>query len=501
MTLTVLVSTALLAEVAIRRGTGGELIYPLDDTYIQMAIAKNLARDGIWGVASQYANAGSSIAWPLLLAGAYAVVGLNDVIPLLFNIVAAIVLVVMVVRFAEAHGATALEAAALAGLVSVPIVSLYRIGMEHTLACVAVLGSAVAVARVAAGTRPLSLAVLGAGAVLMAVRYDLAAVAAPLLLALLVCQGWRAGLSFVALSAVPVGLAALSATSHGWPLLPTPVLLKHRLVAVDAWSLDGLATVAGGGWSALMASPALLVIAILCLGLIATARGEEDGRARELRILQLITVLAVLLHVNFGRTGPPSRYTAPLVVLGTVAIAADLRRVTRSIAPNRRWAAGALAAIYVGVVAVRGYSGATRVIELAHGVYDYEYQLADFFRRRAPGQGIVLGDVGAVAYQTDVPLVDVQALLTPELLPAARRHEIDHATTSRLASDRGIKISLVPLAEWSCVGAWQFADWKTPFYAADEETAVQLSETLRAAAEEDGAPVAIGDEACEDFRD
>src|SRR5438132_223114 len=48
---------------------GGAFTYPLDDAYIHLAVAKNLAAHGVWGVTQHgFTFANSSLAWPLLLA-------------------------------------------------------------------------------------------------------------------------------------------------------------------------------------------------------------------------------------------------------------------------------------------------------------------------------------------------------------------------------------------------------------------------------------------------
>lgn len=64
----------------------GHLIYSLDDPYILMAVAKNLALHGVWGVTPyEVANASTSILYPIVLAGLFRVFGVLHDIPFILN--------------------------------------------------------------------------------------------------------------------------------------------------------------------------------------------------------------------------------------------------------------------------------------------------------------------------------------------------------------------------------------------------------------------------------
>src|SRR5215207_5943541 len=66
----------------------GHLSYELDDTYIHMAVARNLAEHGVWGVTRyEFTPVSSSLIWPILLASIYWVFGAIESVPLILNLI------------------------------------------------------------------------------------------------------------------------------------------------------------------------------------------------------------------------------------------------------------------------------------------------------------------------------------------------------------------------------------------------------------------------------
>lgn len=58
------------------RLAANHFVYPLDDTYIHMAIAKNFALHGVWGVTRfGFTSSSSSVLFDLLIAGIYLFTG------------------------------------------------------------------------------------------------------------------------------------------------------------------------------------------------------------------------------------------------------------------------------------------------------------------------------------------------------------------------------------------------------------------------------------------
>src|SRR5262249_16064168 len=116
--------------------TGGEFSYPLDDSYIHLALAKNLAAHGVWGPTRyEAAAASSSPLWTLLIALTFKIVGNNVLVPVSLNFILAIAtyLTVMKLMSRWISSEWARSGIALVILLAVPVSVLVFNGMEHML--------------------------------------------------------------------------------------------------------------------------------------------------------------------------------------------------------------------------------------------------------------------------------------------------------------------------------------------------------------------------------
>src|SRR5258708_14776519 len=60
----------------------GIFTYPLDDSYIHLAVAKNLALSNIWAISShEFASAASSILYPFLLSPIFKITVVYTLVP------------------------------------------------------------------------------------------------------------------------------------------------------------------------------------------------------------------------------------------------------------------------------------------------------------------------------------------------------------------------------------------------------------------------------------
>ena len=129
-------TVGIIYLVSIRQNDG-QLVYALDDAYIHMAIAKNFSQHGVWGV-TRYAfgSSTSSVLWTLILSAIYRLFGVNDISPLVLNVLSATGLVWAVYailrRRSGLHPLYVLVI--LLGIIYLtPLPVLIYTGLEHTL--------------------------------------------------------------------------------------------------------------------------------------------------------------------------------------------------------------------------------------------------------------------------------------------------------------------------------------------------------------------------------
>lgn len=453
-------------------GTAGVLVYPLDDTYIHMAMAKNMAVHGVWGVtAEHFTSATSSPLWTGLLALTYSLVGVSDSAPLVWNLVLGTVVIVSVHRLLLRTGlsprAALFSTLAITFLGTLPTLTV--IGMEHTLHVLLTIWfvwQALPSTQAGVPARTWPAAVLAA--LLTVTRYEGAFAVAVVAVALWVVRRWRAGSIIAAAGAAPLLAYGLWSLSQGGFLLPNSVLLKGVGPAMTAVGLLQL-TLFWRAMTSLMANPHLVVLMVSVLALTALRRRGQDAGEHE--VLALIFAACTLLHLQFAAVGWFFRYEAYLVVLGLVAVAALVQTVEWSAVPQarRRVVATTTTVLLTGVLAFPLLQRATLAVRqvpaATSNIFEQQYQAGQFLRRFYGQQRVAVNDVGAIGYLSNVTLLDVWGLASPETAALKRRGAFTSAALEQLAVRDAVEIAIiysswlgdyggVP-ASWHQVGAWR----------------------------------------------
>jgi hypothetical protein len=411
-----------LAEAG-RALTSGTFGYCIDDAYIHLAVAKNLALHHVWGATRfQFSGASSSPLWVLLLAAFPG--GPPEWLPLVFALAAASAAVTLASRrwlrpavspseLPLRRAIAFLLATALVLLVPLPSVSLS--GMEHSLQIALVFAYAIALERVLAEeTSPLGWLCLY-GALGSACRYEMLLLALPAGLILLWRKRFRAAIASGLATLMPPVIYGLWSLAHGEYFFPNSVLAKAGALEFSR------------GWHQLLAAPHLVsaLVALLATIVALSRVARSDGRARALRDLCIATCVALCLQAQLGRVGWFFRYEAWLVALALLltgsALLDRLTLVRAWLQPGiLRRALSICALLLLAFPLVRRAGHALEITPRAmHDIFAQQRQMG-LFLQQLPGRSIALNDLGGPSYFADVKILDFVGLGNVDVLRAIR---------------------------------------------------------------------------------
>lgn len=466
---------ALLLLLVLGLGrTGGRLVYTLDDAYIHLAVAKNLALHGVWGITPHgFSSSCSSVLWPLLIAGPLSLVGGGTAVPFVLNTILAVLLLLVGRRLLSRAGvggpAEFLGLLALGFLPSLPVMVFW--GMEHLLQALLTLCLLWAAAREPAPSfreRPAQafLPVIFA-LLLTATRYEGALVVPAAALVLALRRRWSSAALVVLAGALPVAAYGLVSRGHGWYFLPNSILLKGGLEATGGSLLRHIAFVFAPERLSVISQARTLSLFLVALAAVFAWRANPVRSG--LRRLALGYVVAWLLHFAAVLKVGGHRYDAYLVPAGVVIAAVsffDLFVAWRG--PARRAAAVVLLLLAVLPPAVHGAYSLAQVVPSTKNIFEQQLQMAAFLDRFYQDQPVGLNDIGAVNYYADVRCVDLYGLANLDVCRAKLEGNFGPALIEDLCRSRGARVALVyeswfeasgglP-ADWAVVARWRIRD-------------------------------------------
>jgi hypothetical protein len=268
------------------------LVFPLDDAYIHLAVARTLAETGSWGVnPGQFASASSSPLWTMLLALCWPVAQYWPEGALAgLNLLSSVLLLGLAWSSLKEHSPFQQAILLLLLVILVPLPFLVALGMEHTLQAALALGLLLSVERSKSAGFLFFLA-----AATSLIRYE--GVALVGLLALFGKQDIQKRVALLVGSGGAVLAFGFFCMLQGGAFLPNSILKKANYGQLD------------GFIAAFTECPSLVALCIAGLGLLFVER------RRGFLLLGLILSQAAL-----GRVGWLYRYEAWLVVLGVLFV-------------------------------------------------------------------------------------------------------------------------------------------------------------------------------------
>jgi hypothetical protein len=413
----VFVALTIALVVAVRQETGAAYTYPLDDTYIHTALARNLIESHTWGInPGEFANASTSPVWTVLIAIAGGIIGWSRA-PLLLGVIAGIMVLLDTERFARAHGAgpTRTNATLAAVLFLTPLPFLAAMGLEHILHLS--LALAFVVEMIGERVRPRAYLL---AAVLPLVRPEsLFLVGAAVLVRATISI--REGGLVAACGLAPFALFCGGSLAMGGLVLPNSVLMKSGLTG-GGTKLDLISRNLSEGWAV--------------VALVGAAAAGFSGRPVLQRSAAMFVATSVLQLV-LGGIGWVYRYEAWLVGWG-IALAVSTLAVD-----SARWAQAAAIATVLAVPSVRAFFAWTEFVPQALGTHLGDRQIAELVgRARWPGP-VAVHDIGIIRTITDNRIIDVAGIATTEIAKLHLAHELSPEWFGRIVAEGHADLAIV----------------------------------------------------------
>ncbi len=421
----------------------GHFVYTQDDAYIHMAIAKNLAAHGNWGVsAGEFQSASSAPLWVLIVTCFYLIFGANVITPFLLNILFVTLVVVAAYFILRKQDLRPLFIflTLLALIFFASLAPLVMLGMEHSLQILLTILFVYLSAVVLSSEERGSLSrntkwLLALTPFFVFLRYESLVIVGIVFLMLLLRKRWLLAASMLGLAALPVVIFGVISVANGALFLPNSVELKSSapLFPLVAWLKTNI-RYAYLPLKRLMDSPVFLNLGLASgLVLFLTVTKREVLKWNRALILNLILIVAVFFHFQ-NNTSPNYRYDAYLVSLGIIAVAIPLFWHLQ----ERKWPDSSRGVVLLAIFSVplallfltpffnRGYVNHKVAPLETRRTYEQHFFMSEFVKRFFTGKTVALNDIGAINYYADIKSVDLWGLGTNEVAKERMQIRADH---------------------------------------------------------------------------
>lgn len=475
---------SMLVMCLIGWGRAGGFEYPLDDPYIHLSIARQIAQGGYGINPGEFASAGSSALFPLLLVP-FVYTPLADWSPLIWGGVGVALAGLAWGLLLGRMGLRAVDRVLLAvlGPLGLNLAGVGWLGMENILHTAAALWALLGFVAFL-GTDRVGAILWVAVPLMTALRLEGAAFGVFIAVAVALRGNLRAGLALGGLAVAPAVLFAAVLVAMGLEPLPSSVLVK----ASEGSQMFGppIHGVLGRFFDNLQNPAAILVAAAVFFLCLRTAQSVQH-RSWNTAALAAVLIAAGLAHLMLAKFGWMQRYENYLVAilvagLGLVAVenAAPRTRKVMVIVPLLLIAALWLPISWGPYLANPG--------QIAH----QQAQMARFQRDFAQVP-VAVNDLGKVSWQSPAYVLDVWGLASAEARKL--RSAGDGADwMGPLAARHGVQLAMIYKSwfpqvgkNWVLLGtlrtkagpAASVVDNDVAFYATDPAAADTLRAALR----------------------
>ncbi|WP_333850630.1 hypothetical protein [Epilithonimonas sp.] len=397
----------------------GRYIYPLDDAYIHLSMAKNFAEFQTWGITQyEFSSTTSSPLFTFLLAVLIKVFGNWEYLPLIANSVAGVGLILIFHRYLKQFSQTTYIIVLSSVVLLMPLHLMIMTGMEHvfhTLAMILVLLQFQKYLEVKTPRNFSNLALFSIIAV--GFRYE------SLFFIFFICiylfflkRDYVISIALGLFAIIPVVVYGWISVDHGSFFLPNSLILKGN---TNDGIVGFLTRVAGNAYRGISV---LILVLILLTQIIRSKNQKSFSEKLSKNAIPIVVFCGFVIHLLFANFGWLIRYESYLVVIILFAITPFVDEVFQKNSINKILKFGTVFLLLITLYMRFGTMLEKQPIA-SKNIFDQQIQLADFLHHYYRNSRVVANDIGAITYFSNIHLLDTYGLGSIEV---AKLRKNDH---------------------------------------------------------------------------
>lgn len=382
-------------------------IYPLDDAYIHLSMAKNFADFSVWGITQyEFSSTTSSPLFTFLLAILIKVFGNWEYIPLVANSLAGVALILVFHQYLKQFSKLTYTVFLASLVLLMPLHLMIMTGMEHVFHALTMVLALLAFKKYLENEAPRNFSNLALLSILATgFRYE------SLFFIFFMCvylffikREYFQSIALGLFAITPVLIYGWISVDHGSFFLPNSLILKGN---TNDGIVGFLTRVAGNAYRGISV---LILILILIVQIFSRSKTQNIFIDKiKNNAIPIVVFCGFAVHLLFANFGWLIRYEAYLVVVTLFAIAPFADDLFQNKIGNQvlKFAMVILLLITFSmrfVLMLKFQSLASK------NIFDQQIQLADFLHQYYRNSRVVANDIGAITYFNNIHLLDTYGL-------------------------------------------------------------------------------------------
>lgn len=398
----------------------GRFIYPLDDAYIHLSMAKNFAEFSVWGITQyEFSSTTSSPLFTFLLAILIKVFGNWEYIPLVANSIAGLFLIWISHNYLKKFSNTTYAVFLSAIVLLMPLHLMIMTGMEHVFHTLIMILVLLAFKKYIEHETPRGFSNLALLSILATgFRYE------SLFFIFFMCvylffikREYFQSIALGLFAITPVLIYGWISVDHGSFFLPNSLILKGN---TNDGIIGFLTRVAGNAYRGI--SVLILILILLIQIFIKTKSQNLFVDKIKNNGIPIVVFCGFAVHLLFANFGWLIRYEAYLVVVILFTIAPFADEVFQKKIGNQILKF-AMVILLLITFSIRFVPMLKHQPTASKNIFDQQIQLADFLHKYYRNAKVVANDIGAITYFNNIHLLDTYGLGSIEV---AKLRKEDH---------------------------------------------------------------------------